>query len=83
MVSKKKISFSPQFISLNNKTDQRSQSGDGEVTSAGEGGESGGSPATGEEDQQSSYLSLGARPKTRQDKNQVIMPNNLITLPTQ
>ena len=34
----------------------------------GEGTESGGSPATGEEDQQSSYLSLGARPKTRKDK---------------
>ena len=68
VVSKKKISFSPQFISLNNKTDQRSQSGDGEVTSAGEGGESGGSPAPAEKDQQSSYLSMGARPKTRQDK---------------
>ena len=45
-----------------------------EETSGGEGGEgrtgteSGGSPATGEEDQQPSYLSLGARPKTRQDK---------------
>ena len=35
------------------------------------------------EDQQSSYLSLGARPKTRQDRNQVVMPNNLIILLTQ
>ena len=68
VVSKKKISFSPQFISLNNKTDQGSQSGDDEVTSAGEGGESGGAPAPAEKDQQSSYLSMGARPKTRQDK---------------
>ena len=59
------VSFNSQFFPLSNKTNQ---SGDGEVTSAGEGGESGGSPATGEEDQQSSYLSLGARPKTRQDK---------------
>ena len=45
-----------------------------EETSGGEEGEgrtgteSGVTPARAEEDQQSSYLSLGARPKTRQDK---------------
>ena len=32
-----------------------------------------GSAATGEEDQQSSHLSLGARPETRQHRNQVVM----------
>ena len=52
-LSLEEVSFNSQFFPLSNKTNQ---SGDGEVTSAGEGGESGGSPATGEEDQQSSYL---------------------------
>ena len=42
-------------------------SGDDEVTLDGEKGESGGAPTTGEEDQQSTNILLGARPKTRQD----------------
>ena len=40
-----------------------------EGASGGEGGEAGAqSPASAEEDQQSGYLSLGARPRTGQDK---------------
>ena len=67
---KQKLLASVQSVTemMCTKTDRGSQSGDGEVTSAGEGGESGGSPATAEEDQQSTNLSVGARPKTRQDK---------------
>ena len=57
-----------EIFPVSSKTDQGSQAGDGEVTSAGKEGQSGGAPAPAEEDQQSSYLSLGARPKTRQDK---------------
>ena len=66
--SESQVSSNSQFFPVSNKTDQDSHSGDGEVTSAGEGGESGGAPAPAEKDQQSSYLSMGARPKTRQDK---------------
>ena len=61
-LSKNKVSSSFQFIAVSIKTDQGSQSGDGD------GGMSERAPATAEEDQQSSYLSLGARPKTGQDK---------------
>ena len=61
-LSKNKISSSFQFIPVSIKTDQGSQSGDGE------GGQSERALATAEEDQQSSNLSLGARPKTGQDK---------------
>ena len=60
-LSLEEVSFNSQFFPLCNNTNQ---SGDGEVTSAGEGG----APAPAEEDQQSSYLALGARPKTRKNK---------------
>ena len=44
-LSENQVSSNSQFFPVSNKTDQGSQAGDGEVTSAGKEGQSGGAPA--------------------------------------